>query len=197
MKQETQATRHKSTSHQSQWIGEWTNGRMSERDATDDRRPTKHGFTLMELMMVIVIIGVLAGIVLPRLVGQTEKAHMAEAINMLSVIRKAELSYFDEHSAFLNAPAHNAEVDQTAWTNLGLSMPACSSVEDVPQCYWVYSAGAIDNDPCGSQDGTAVAVRTGFQSGQGHGGNIQLNPDGTWCGTGDYAANGPYPVPSS
>lgn len=49
----------------------------------------KKGFTLIEIMIVVVIIGVLASLALPKLGNQVKKASSAEAFSMLGALARA------------------------------------------------------------------------------------------------------------
>jgi len=69
------------------------------------RQPTKQGFTLIELMLAVIIMGVLAAIALPTLVRQVGKAREAEAKNALSAVGFAQQGYFFEYRQF--APTYS------------------------------------------------------------------------------------------
>jgi prepilin-type N-terminal cleavage/methylation domain-containing protein len=53
----------------------------------------KRGFTLLELLMVVIIIAILASIALPQYIRATEKARASEALNLLGSIRASENRY--------------------------------------------------------------------------------------------------------
>ncbi len=61
-------------------------------------RKTEAGFTLLELIVSVVIIGILASIAIPRYVRVTEKGRTAEARDILGQIRSAEVAYALENN---------------------------------------------------------------------------------------------------
>ena len=57
------------------------------------------GFTLVELMIVIVIVGILSGVALPNFLSQSTKAKGTEAKSQVSAILKSSASMFSESGA--------------------------------------------------------------------------------------------------
>jgi type IV pilus assembly protein PilA len=64
------------------------------------RNQSDKGFTLVELLVVIIIIGILAAISLPNFMNQTAKAKQSEARQNISLINKAQNVYRTEKSNF-------------------------------------------------------------------------------------------------
>lgn len=74
------------------------------------------GFSLLELVVVILIISILSAIALPSFLAQTAKAKQSEAKSTLGNINQAQISYRTQNSSFT-----------ASWGLLGLGIPTESS----------------------------------------------------------------------
>jgi len=68
---------------------------------------TKKAFTLIELMVVLMIIGILATLGLTQYTRQIEKSRGAEAREVLGVIRSLALAHFNEYDSLTAVPVFN------------------------------------------------------------------------------------------
>jgi type IV pilus assembly protein PilA len=98
----------------------------------------KGGFTLIELMIVVAIIGILAAIAIPNFLRFQLKAKSSEGKSNLAAIRTAEESYYSEFGVyvssnaspttigknqktdFVNADGTNKGFDRLGWSPEGL-----------------------------------------------------------------------------
>jgi len=62
-------------------------------------------FTLMELMVVVIIIGIMAGYALPQYQRAVRKAHERDAIVQLTAIQAANIMYYAKNGAYLPVAA--------------------------------------------------------------------------------------------
>jgi len=126
----------------------------------------KKGFTLLELIVVIIIIGILATLGLTQYTSVVEKGRSAEAKAILGELRTAEVAY---------------KLDKAAYTStlsqLYVTLPtACATTH-----YFRYSAS--------SNVGTATRCTgtTGKQPGGATASTVTINFDtGTWGGSTGY-----------
>ena len=70
---------------------------------SERRSRTRGGFTLIELMIVVAIIGILAAIAIPNFLRFQLKAKSSEGKTNLAAIRTAEQSYYSEFGRYVSA----------------------------------------------------------------------------------------------
>jgi type IV pilus assembly protein PilA len=67
-------------------------------------RKRRGGFTLIEIMMTVAIIGILASVAIPRFITYQNRSKRTEAMTNLSAIAKNEIAYFGANGVFWGAP---------------------------------------------------------------------------------------------
>ena len=99
------------------------------------------GFTLIELMVVVVILGILAGLVIPRIMGRPEQAKRLKARMQIEQIEQAlKLYYLDNGDYPSTEQGLSALVEQT-------------TIEPVPKRWregGYLEKGKVPDDPWGN-----------------------------------------------
>ena len=123
------------------------------------RAPHRHsrGFTLLEMMITVAIIGILAAVAIPAFQNYQNRSKRAEAFANLAAIRDVEKSYFSEYNAFVT-PAPNVSYpggglgpSKRLWTPVADAAFARIGWKPEGAVYYDYSVN-IDNAACPSLD---------------------------------------------
>jgi len=70
-------------------------------------RRAREGYTLIELMIVVVIIGILAAVAIPSFQSYLQRSRTAEAVVFLGEIKQRQEAYRAEFGQYCNVPAWN------------------------------------------------------------------------------------------
>ena len=109
------------------------------RRRAEQRLVRQKGFTLIELMIVVAIIGVLAAIAIPQYNKYVARTQVAEAFALLGPVKQALTLYYQENGAFPDQPNMNDRHDV-----LGIPRPAEYDTADyVDQIQVVRNLGRI------------------------------------------------------
>ena len=89
------------------------------------RLRNRKGFTLVELMIVVAIIGILAAIAIPNFLNFRLKAKTSEAKSNLGAVRSTEVAFYAEWNSYVGGQAFVPVADRTgndgkvAWAPTG------------------------------------------------------------------------------
>ncbi len=128
-------------------------------------RRNNRGFTLTEMMIVVVIIGILAAIAVASYAKYTDNARQSQAEAFLAIIRGKQETYGSRYGRFLAAPPNPPENIQSGakanWDPANARWLALGADPKTPAVGWQYTTGRCDGETA-TDPPPAFAFRAGI-----------------------------------
>lgn len=122
-----------------------------EAEMSGESKKRIKGFTLIELMIVVVIIGILAALALPRFMTSSTKSKQSEAKQYLKEIYTMQRTYLMEHETYALNGAVADSVNTLAFINIcvEIMLPArySYSMVSTPATFTCTATANLDDDP--------------------------------------------------
>jgi len=112
----------------------------------------KKGFTLLELIVVIIVLGILASIAVPKYFEVVERGRTAEAVSILGLVRSSQMRHYAEKTTFVGGDCSNLDV---GYTGTKFYKMACTAAADADEANDIATA---------TRDGSKVPIPTGFDA---------------------------------
>lgn len=109
------------------------------------RRNDRRGFTLLELMIVVAVVGILSAIAIPTFTSYVQRSRTAEAVTFLGEIRQRQESYRAEFGQYCSVSAPpGSDIEAGAWWPTGGPYEAGTKVPWAPEPGWTQLGAAPD-----------------------------------------------------
>jgi prepilin-type N-terminal cleavage/methylation domain-containing protein len=118
----------------------------------------QRGFTLVELMIVVTIVGVLATVAIPMYQEVPERSKSTEAVTALGLIRSAMRIYYVEHGTFANAAIFTNGAQVTSGGLLGVTDGDLAGRYFSSECYTFNGAPTSNSFTIECDGGVSTAL---------------------------------------
>jgi type IV pilus assembly protein PilE len=121
----------------------------------------QHGFTLIEVMIVVAIIAILAGIAVPSYADYVLRGHIAEATSGLNAMRARMEQHYQDNRSYLTGPCLTADTRSAKTFTIQCAQPTGTAYRVTATGSGVTNGFVFQIDQSGQERTTGLPPRWG------------------------------------